>query len=225
MKSLVRRTMRLLAFLACLNAPQVHAAKPLETWDGLELREGRSGLDAVYVRPGVKFAPYKSVRLDPVVVEFSKNWELKTRDFETQLSAAELQELRDQLAKLMREVFMQELTTHGYTVVDAASEDTLRVTTALMEVYVNPRKGASASASNMKTYSPGAGSMTLVLEARDGPTGQLLARAIDQRADENAGGRAPVNSAEPDGAAAREMFGIWARTLREALDRLNAKGK
>jgi hypothetical protein len=214
--------MKLFALLACLIASQVHAAKPLETWDGLELREGKSGLDAVYVRPGVKFAPYRNVQLDPVVVEFSKNWERNSVDFQRQLSAAELQEIRGKLAKLMREVFVQELTTHGYTVVDVAADETLRITTALREIYINPRKDENADARHLKTYSPGAGSMTLVLEARDAPTGQLLARAIDERADENAAARPDWNTAA-DGAAARVAFEIWARKLREALDRLNAQ--
>jgi hypothetical protein len=221
------------ALLAGLLAPQMLAAQELETWDGLVLREGKahvelgegpSGLDAVYVRPGVKFAPYKSVMLDPVVVEFSKNWELRARDTGRQFSPAELQGIRGQLAKLMRDVFVQELTTHGYRVVDAASVDTLRVTTGLLDVYINPRKGADASTSNMKTYAPGAGSMMLLLEARDGPTGQLLARAIDQGADKNITTPA-LNTAEPSGAAAREMMAVWARKLREALDRLNAQQK
>jgi hypothetical protein len=205
--------------LACLITSQVHAGEPVVGWDGLELREG-NGLDAVYVRPGVKFAPYKNVRLDPVVVEFSRNWDRKSRGAGRQLSFAELQDIRDRLANLMHEVFTQELTTHGYTVVEVASDDTLRVTTALSEVFINAPQG---STSDVKTYSPGAGSMTLVLEARDGPTGQLLARAIDQRVDENAADRAAVSKAAADGAAARAMFGIWARKLREALDRLNAQ--
>ena len=234
MNTSVRHTMCRAALLACLFTPQLLAAQELETWDGLVLREGKAhvelgegptGLDAVYVRPGVKFAPYKSVKLDPVVVEFSKNWELKARDFERQFTPAELQGIRDQLAKLMREVFVTELTSHGYTVVDHSTADTLRVTTGLLEVYINPRKGASANTSTMKTYAPGAGSMMLLLEARDGPTGQLLARAIDQGADKNVAKRDGLNTAEPNGAAAREMMGIWARKLREALDRLNSQSK
>jgi hypothetical protein len=210
------------ALSACLLAPAAHAAKPMDSWDGLQLREGRGGLDAVYVRPGVKFAPYKSVQIDPVVVEFSKNWGRKARDSERQLSAAELQEIRGKLAKLMREVFVQELVAHGYTVVEVAAEDTLRITTALSEVFINSLKD---SPTDVKTYAPGAGSMTLVLEARDGPTGQLLARVIDQRMDEHAADRAALNSAVADGAAAREAFEIWARQLREALDRLNSKAR
>ena len=222
------------ALLACLLAPQLLLAQTLETWDGLVLREGRTGvelgegptgLDAVYVRPGVKLAPYKSVKLDPVVVEFSKDWEAKARASERQFTVAELQGIRDQLAKLMREVFVQELTSHGYAVVDTASGDTLRVTTGLMDVYINPRKGQDADPSRSKTYSPGAGSMTLLLEARDGPTGQLLARAIDLGADKNVAAGKRLNTAEPNGAAAREMMGVWARSLREALDRLNAQVK
>jgi hypothetical protein len=67
--------------------------------------------------------------------------------------------------------------------------------------------------------------MTLVLEARDGPTGQLLARAVDKREDDNFGGRLTWTNSTTNMNDARMMIDVWAKQLREALDRLNGKEK
>jgi hypothetical protein len=67
--------------------------------------------------------------------------------------------------------------------------------------------------------------MTLVLECRDGPTGQLLARVLDGRADETAGNSFQWTTKASNTHAARLILKDWARKLREGLDRLNGKEK
>jgi len=76
-----------------------------------------------------------------------------------------------------------------------------------------------------KSYTTSAGRMTLVLEARDGPTGQLLARAVDKREDDNFGGRLTWTNSTTNMNDARIIVDVWAKQLREALDRLNGKEK
>ena len=65
--------------------------------------------------------------------------------------------------------------------------------------------------------------MTLVLEARDGPTGQLLARAVDRKEDEHMGGYMMWTNAATNTADARRIIDLWAKDLRKSLDRLNGK--
>jgi hypothetical protein len=67
--------------------------------------------------------------------------------------------------------------------------------------------------------------MTLVLEARDGPTGQLLARAVDNREDDHMGGTMTWTNATTNTADARRIIDVWAKKLRESLDRINGKEK
>ena len=175
-----------LALLACLMLPLAQAKKQPESWDGLALKKVK-GLDAVYVRPDVEFTPYKSVMLDKVQIEFAKNW---AKDVQTSGSsrirnkptAEEMQEIKDGLAELMHEVFLQELTKHGYTVVTSPAEDTLHVRTAIIDLWINAPD--SNDPGMTRTYTTCSGAMSLVLEARDGPTGQLLARVVDGRSDE-----------------------------------------
>lgn len=213
-----------LALLACLIGPFAQAKKQPETWDGLNLKKVK-GLDAVYVRPGVEFTPYKSVMLDRVQVEFAKNWardvHSNSTGFKNKPTAEEMQEIKDGLAELMHEVFLQELTKHGYTVVDRASDDTLHIRTAIIDLWVNAPDSNDPGIT--RTYTTSSGSMTLVLEARDGPTGQLLARAVDGRSDDTPGGQFQWTTKASNANAARRILQDWARKLREALDRINGK--
>ena len=128
-------------------------------------------------------------------VEFAKNWQKDVNSnstgFKSKPTAEDMQKIKDGLAELMHEVFLEELAKHGYTVVDAAAEDTLHVRTAIIDLWVNAPDSNDPGIT--RTYTTSAGSMTLVLEARDGPTGQLLARAVDGRSDDTPGGTVRVD--------------------------------
>jgi hypothetical protein len=210
------------ALATCLFATTLSVSakeKPPENWDGL-VRKKVKGLDNVYVRPNVQFAPYKSVILDPTQVEFSKNWE-KSFDFHDRPDASDMERIKSKLSELMHERFLKELVDHGYTVVDAPAEDTLRVGTAIIDLFINAPDTQDAGIT--RSYTSSAGRMTLVLEARDGPTSQLLARAVDQREDDNFGGRLTWTNSVTNANDARLIIDVWAKQLRQALDRLNGK--
>jgi hypothetical protein len=221
------QTIRALSFsalLACVFATSfvtvaVAKEKPPENWDGLERRKVK-GLDNVYVRPNVQFAPYKSVQLEATSVEFQKNWE-KSQDFNRRPSAEDMQKIKDKVAELMRQSFTEELVGHGYTVVDAPADDTLLVRTAIINLFINAPDLQDPGIT--RSYTTSAGSMTLVLEARDGPSGQLLARVVDSRTDSTAGGALTWTNAATNTNDAKRMFGEWAKRLRQSLDKLNGK--
>jgi hypothetical protein len=222
----ITRALSLSAIVACLFATSfvtvaVSKEKPPENWDGLERRKIK-GLDNVYVRPGVQFAPYKSVMLDPTAVEFSKNWQ-KSFDFSDRPSADDMQRIKTKLAELMHERFMAELVDHGYTVVETSADDTLQVRTAIIDLFVNAPDNRSPGIT--RSYTTSAGRMTLVLEARDGPTGQLLARAVDKQEDDHMGGSLMWTNGATNTTDAKRIIDIWARKLRESLDRVNGKAQ
>jgi hypothetical protein len=62
--------------------------------------------------------------------------------------------------------------------------------------------------------------MTLVMELRDGPTNQLLARVIDQKTDT---GFAQVTNSVTNSADFRRMVRSWAERLVKGLDKANGK--
>jgi len=218
--------MILLSVVGCLMVSLAQAKeKPPTNWDGLEIRKVK-GLDLVYVRPNVEFTPYKSVMLDPTQIEFAKNWEKNQRNnssvgFRRPPSAEDMQKIKSGLSDLMQEVFTEELTKHGYTIVTTPVDDTLHVRTAIINLWINAPDTSEPGIT--RTYTTSAGSMTLVLEARDGPTGQLLARVVDEKSDDNMGRDFQWTTKASNTQAARQSLQMWAKKLRESLDKLNGK--
>ncbi len=224
MNKSITRALSFSAIVACLFATSfvtvaVSKEKPPESWDGLERRKVK-GLDNVYVRPNVQFTPYKSVMLEPTPVEFQKNWE-KSFDFNNRPSAEDMQKIRTSLSELMREGFTEELVKNGYTVVDTPANDTLQVQTAIINLFINAPDTMNPGIT--RSYTTSAGSMTLVLEARDGPTGQLLARVVDSRTNDQPGGALTWTNSATNTADAKRMISEWAKRLRQSLDKLNGK--
>ena len=163
------------------------SAIPGADQDGLTARPVR-GLDAVLVRPGVDFRVYKTVLLDPLEVAFDRNWDPNRDepDISRRLSPADIEKIKAGMASEFRSVFIEELTTGGYRIVEQAGADTLRIKPALADVYINAPEKMAAGMS--RSYTMEAGEMTLRLDAHDGPTGQLLARVVDKKAGPGAAG-------------------------------------
>lgn len=207
--------------MVLVGCASTQSTRAPETWDGLERREVK-GIDAVYVRPNVQFPPYKSVMLDPVEVAFSKSWKPNdTRDLSRHLDAEDLQKIKDELAKLFRESFAEELAKGGYPLTETPTQDTMRVQAAIVDLYVNAPDTMTAGRS--RTYTTEAGTMTLAMEIRDGPSGQLLARVVDKRTAETAGGSMQWTNSVTNRADAKRILDEWARRLRGALDKLNGR--
>jgi hypothetical protein len=191
------------------------AADPSSTeWDGLaQVPSKRVGL--LYVRPGASLSVYKRVRLDPAQVAFAKNWD-PNRDATTlsqRMSKADIEAIKTDLATEFRKVFQSHLVKGGYVLVDENGEDVLRVTPAIVDLYVNAPDGRSASRS--RTYVADSGRMTLVAELRDSVTGQLIARVVDkQESRENF----QVSSRVSNSGDAIEILTRWADALRKGLD-------
>jgi hypothetical protein len=192
------------------------ASKPPEvTEDGLQLKKVK-GIDIVYVRPGATLAPYKRIMLDPVQVAFSKDWDPEKTGSRMKLSAEEREKIRTGLAKLTETTFKEELEKKGgYPVVTESGPDVLRVSSALIDVYVNAPDTMEPGRS--RTYTMSAGRATLIAELRDSETGAILARIADARETRNDTFMRMSSSVE-NSAEARAMVSNWARILRARLD-------
>ncbi len=204
--------MGLVMLAACATRPA-----PV-SWDGLERRDVK-GIDAVYVLPNFTFTHYRKVIIDPVQVSFSKDWDPNlSGDLSRRLDPADIQKIKDTLARMLRERFTRELTEGGYEVTDVPAFDTIRVTPAIVDLYINAPDVMRAGMS--RTYTTSAGSMTLNMEVRDAPTGKLLARVVDkQRALET--GRLQWTNSVTNAADAQRAIDAWAKELRKGLDRVN----
>ena len=210
----------LLATCLLAFATTVLGAAP-ETWDGLELRKAK-GIDALYVRPDVEFKTYRNVVLDPVQVAFDRNWDPNrdVRGAGVRLSASDLQEIRDNMATEFRRIFAKQLAAGGYDVVAKTMDDTMEITAGLADVYINAP--GQQTAGRTYTYTMNAGRMTLVMELRDGPTGQLLARVVDRHVGRDTGAM-QLTTSVTNSAEFRRAVTDWAKRLVKGLDRLAGK--
>jgi len=178
------------------------------------------GLQTVYAVPGAKLAGYDKVMLDPIEVSFAKSWQPQTGG--QRISAADKQEIREGLERVLREAFTKELTkSQRYTVVNAPGDDVLRIKAEIRDLYINAPDVPSATITHSYTLS--AGEMTLVAELRDSATGALIARVIDRKKDPEKTWL-ELTTRVDNVAAAQQAAAGWARTLRERLDSAHGIG-
>ncbi len=143
-----------------------------------------------------------------------------SRDLSRRVSSSDLQEIKTKLAAMVKDRFSKELTGHGYVLTTAAEDDTLQLKPSIVELQINaPDTGTTG---RVKSYTTEAGTMTLVLEAYDSSTGQILARITDRQQPSNRGNLQFTNGATNRANAQRVIDG-WAQSLRKGLDRLNGK--
>ena len=194
---------------------------PIEEWDGL-VRRPDTRLDAVFVKPGAEIGPVSSVRLDPVQISFAANWDPNAglRGASRRLNAADIAAIKDELAALFQENFRRELARGGYALVEESGPDTLRVTPAIVDLFITAP--ADAAVGRSRTYTTESGRMALVLEVRDSVTGQVLARAVDRRSAGTVTGQLQWSNRVSNRADADRVISIWSSALRRALDELNA---
>src|SRR5215472_6629805 len=225
----VRRITRPLSLALLLMAaaaallPATAADEPPKEWDGL-VRVTSKQLDHVYKLPEADFSGYKRVRLDPIEVEFDKNWKpnQNERSPSRRLTNEDLERIKKALAEEFRKVFTEELTKNGYQVVNEDDDDVLRVSAAIVNLYITAPEKMSAGRS--RTYTTSAGHMTLIVELRDSVTGKLMARAVDSVQGRDTGNFQITNSVT-NMSSARTALSKWARVLREGLDDATGRAK
>jgi len=217
-----------LAFLAsgalgALLPTAVSADEPPQEWDGLTRVKSKQ-LDHVYKLPGADFSGYKRVRLDPIEVEFDKNWNPNDsqRGASRRLTNDDLEKIKKALAEEFRRVFTEELTENGYQVVTEDDDDVLRVSAAIVNLYITAPDKMSPGRS--RVYTTSSGHMTLVAELRDSVTGKLMARAVDTVQGRDTGSFQITNSVT-NMSSARTALGKWARVLLEGMDEATGRAK
>lgn len=194
---------------------------PEFTEDGLQLVRD-SKLAIVYAEPGADLSGYQRVQLLEAYVAFKKNWAREQRTSSTPLSVTskDMDRIRSDLASGFRDVFSSALEDGGFPVVDEAGEDVLLVRPAIINLDV--KAPDTRSAGMTKIYTDSAGEMTLYVELYDSVTGDLIAKALDRKADpRNAGFYTWTNSATNKAAADRILKG-WAAILVSALEEARA---
>lgn len=190
---------------------------PEVTEDGLH-RVPDSKMAIVYAEPEADLSGYQKVQLLEAYVAFKKNWARDQRSSSIDplsVTSGDVERIKNRLAEEFRAVFTEVLEEGGYPVVDAAGDDVLLVRPAIINLDVTAPDTMRAGRS--RSYTQSAGEMTLYVEIYDSVTGDLIAKAMDRKADRNSSYYTWANSATNKAAADRILKG-WADILLAALN-------
>jgi hypothetical protein len=193
-----------------------------DNWDGLvEVKPKR--MDVVFLAPGADFRPYTKLMVDPTEVAFKKNW-LKDQNragsrvggsVDEKEAAEILQAARSNFSDIFNEAF----TAAGYQIVTAPGPDVLRVSTGVLDLYLNAPD--TMDAGRTRTYTANAGEAMLVIEVRDSSTNALLGRVLDRRETMDTG-TMQVASRVSNLSDFRSLFKRWAKNSVDGLAELKA---
>jgi hypothetical protein len=176
------------------------------------------GIDLVYKRADATLTKYNKLLLKPVTVSFSKNFDPGQSSSLYKMNPPDREKIKTELAEQFAKVFTKELQEKGgYQMVDESGADVLEVRAAIVNLYINAPDVSMQTAGRVKVYTTDAGEMTLVMELRDSVTDAILAQVYDRRAATN-GGMWTWSTSVSNSAEARQLFGVWATSLRKALD-------
>jgi Protein of unknown function (DUF3313) len=161
-------------------------------------------LDELSVRPNADLASYRKVVIDPPQLAFRNDWNQSEQDYKgktRRLLSNDVRSIAEDMTSVMQSSINEAFKARGYEVVGSPGPGVLRLTPTATEVYVNA--GDQTPPGSTKLFTKDAGEATLVLEARDSLSGELLARVVDHR-------------------IARETKGTQIRDLRRTTNVTNA---
>ena len=159
------------------------------TIDGLH-RVDNSLAAVGYMKPDIDLRGYNAIMLDPVTITYQKD--PGSRRTATAIGAgtpnfALTPSQMETLKSLFQEAVADALTEdNGYRIVDTPGPDVLRISADLIDLIVRiptqPRAGRGS------LFVTSYGVVSVIVEARDSESGEILARAADRRDPTTGGG-------------------------------------
>ena len=210
-----------LIVLALGAAPARAEDVPTE-WDGLVKVNSRN-FDAVYLAPGVNFASYTKVMIDPTEAAFHRNWQRNYNSsvvgLEGRITDGDARRALELVQSGFQEEFREAYVAAGYQVVTEPGADVLRLRTAVLNIRVTAPDQMTAA--RTRTFAEDTGEATLVIEARDSMSNALLGRSVDRRL---IGGNSAVlwRNRASNRADFSRVFRSWAEKSAQALAALRA---
>ena len=187
------------------------------THDGLVLVED-TDVHAAFVDPDADFSVFRRVVVLRPHVAFRSDW-LRRQNRTSRsrnVRASDAERIKEDVADLLKDVFVEQLEAAGYEVVNYEDDDVLILRPTILDLDVTAPDTRSAGRS--RTYRATAGAATLLLELFDSTTGDIVGRAVDRRSAGRSGGFAVQSNRVTNRADARREFRVWADKLIEFLD-------
>jgi len=208
--------------MIAVSSNALAADGPPETWDGLVQVKAKR-MDAAYLLPGADFRPYTKLMIDPTQAAFQKDWirsQNTSRSLSRQVKPEDAEKILAAARTNFDDIIAEAYTKAGYQVVSSPGPDVLRVSAAVVDLYVNAPDVMSAGRSY--SFTTEAGEATLVMEVHDSMTGTLLGRVLDRRETRSTGGMRMTTSVSNQ-QEFRALFKQWAGILAKGLDELKAQ--
>lgn len=208
-----------LAFVLVALAIGAPAEDAPERFDGLQ-PVADAKVTMAYVDPDADFSVFRQVAILEPTVAFRANWQRdQNRSRSRNLRSSDVERIKEDVATLLRDVFIERLESAGYTITTGAGEDVLVLRPAIVDLDITAADVRTAGRS--RTYTTSNGAATLYIELFDGMSGDILGRAADRRVARQAGGMMTWNNRVTNASEARRMFARWAGQLVDFLGRYN----
>lgn len=217
---MINMTGRAISLISILLVPAIASAQDGEgpmTWDGLVAVE-QTELYRVFLDADADFSVFNRVSVMEPHVAFRSNWRRdQNRSRSQNVRASDVERIKEDVANLFMDVFVEQLESAGFDVVNYADEDVLVVRPAIIDLDITApdvRRGGRS-----RNYAATTGAATLFVELFDSLSGDLLGRAIDRRtAGGRGGGFAMQSNRVTNRADARREFRVWADQLIDFLN-------
>jgi uncharacterized membrane protein len=206
-----------LILVGCSSEPTIQTGPAAETtFDGL-VRIDNARFAAAWIDPDIDVKQYNKIIPGGAEFEFraaqkvSASTARHTNQREFWISDANKQ----RLTEMVSEVFTEELQrSKHFTLTDEPGPDTLIVNGALHDIV---SKVPPQDVGRSEVWLRSIGEATLIIELRDSLSNEVVYRAVERRAIENAGQMTRANTATT-WAEVRRWARRWAVRLREGLD-------
>lgn len=207
--------MLLLCALPAIAPAESNSEIPETTIEGLKLVENTKQIAYVWAQPGADLSQYERVYIAEPLVAFKKNWQRDQNRGHIKVRSSDMERIKNNVASLFVEVLTEELGKGGYTLANERAEDVLLVRPAIIDLDVTAPDVRTTARS--QSFTTSAGAMTMYMELIDSETGDMLAKALDRKADRDTG-TMQWQTGPANRAAALRIMRPWAEALREALD-------
>lgn len=207
-----------LILVGCSSEPTIQTGPTAETtFDGL-VRVDNARFAAAWIDPDIDVKQYNKIIPGGAEFEFraaqkvSASTARHSNQREFWISDANKQ----RLTEMVSEVFTEELQrSKHFTLTDEPGPDTLIVNGALHDIV---SKVPPQDVGRSEVWLRSIGEATLIIELRDSLSNEVVYRAVERRAIENAGQQMTRANTATTWAEVRRWARRWAVRLREGLD-------
>lgn len=207
-----------MAIMGCSSAPPTIQQGPNAevSYDGLHAIDN-SAFKLAWADPDVDFSKYDQIIAGGAFLEFRAVKKMSTT--EAMSTAKEFyidDKNRERLRKEVSTIFAEEMAkSTRFAMTEKPGPGVLIISGGLHDIvsHVPPEPMGRAN-----IYISSVGEISLILEAADSLSGEVLFRAVERRIAEHTGGLSTPSNSATNWSEVRYLLRRWARTLREGLD-------